>query len=219
MLSCVTSLTRALLVSAIVWASPAGAAPAVPTSAVTASQLPKGVTARGELRAAVTFDDKLGTNYVVFSSAASAKQRGGSTIRSATLYVDLWVVASGKAPRNQLPVRDMVTDCEMGDATAVFHDAAFAVTDLDRDGVAEITFGYEVSCRSDVSPATYKLLVIEQGKKYILRGQTRIPEGDGVSGGTFKADPAEAKWPAAFLAHAKDLWAKTSGDLEIPPRP
>jgi hypothetical protein len=117
-----------------------------------------------------------------------------------------------------LPVRDLVTDCEMGAVTAAFHDAAFAVTDLDHDGLAEITFGYELACRSDVSPATYKLLVIENGAKYILRGQTRIPAGDGPAGGAFTADPAEAKWPAAFLAHAKDRWAKTSGDLEMPPR-
>ena len=196
--------------------STASADPAKPitTTAVTAAQLPKGVTVRGDtFLAATRFDDKNGTNYVVLSSKASQKPSGdGATSRSAFLFLDDWVVPAKGAPRSLLPVRDFVEDCVMGAVDAKFHDDAFSITDLDHDGVAEITFGYELACRSDVSSATYKLLLLENGTKFILRGTTKIR--DDAASGSFTADPAEAKWPAALLAHVKSVWAKTSKDLE-----
>ena len=174
---------------------------------VKAADLPTGVTVRGELESGVKFTDKNGTNYLLFSKKAAAQ--------SATLYVEDWVVPASGAPRNLLPVRDFVTRCEMGGVSARFHDAARSATDLDGDGIAEVTFAYELACRSDVSPGTYKLLLLENGEKYILRGETTVDPGDGIMGGTFTAQPAESKWPVAFLRHAKQLWASTSADLGI----
>jgi hypothetical protein len=205
------------LVVVIALASAAVASPLDPKP-VAPNELPKGVTARGTITAAYTFTDKNGANYVVFSATSSTKQTQYAPSFTNWLYVEDWVVPAKGAPRNLLPVRDFVADCVMGDATAKFHDDAFTVTDLDHDGIAEITFGYELAnCRSDVRPATYKLLLIANGAKYILRGETHIKEGGGPTGGGFTPDPVEAKWPAAFLAHAKDIWSKTSGDLQIPP--
>lgn len=183
--------------------------PVIKSTAVKAADLPTGVTVRGTFQSGVTFKDKNGTNYLLFGSSSDQKQN------SAMLFVEDWVVPAKGAPRNLLPVRDLVEPCEMGGVTAKFHDAARAVTDLDGDGIAEVTFAYELACRSDVSTATYKLLVLENGRKYILRGETTVDPGDGVMGGTFTADPAEAKWPAAFLTHAKQVWAKTKADIGI----
>lgn len=179
----------------------------IKTTSVKASDLPAGVTVRGEFQSGVTFTDKAGTNYLLFGRAFDKKQN------SWALYVEDWVVPAKGSPKNLLPVRDFTdAGCPLA-PEAKFHDAARAVTDLDGDGIAEVTFAYQVSCRSDVSPATYKLLVLEGGTKYILRGETTIDPGDGVIGGTFTADPVEAKWPAAFLAHAKKTWAATTKDL------
>ncbi len=180
--------------------------PEIKSTAVKAGELPPGVTVRGEFQSGVTFRDRNGTNYLLFGRTIDVKKN------SAMLFVEDWVVPAKGAPRNLLPVRDFVAPCEMGGVTASFHDAARAITDLDRDGIAEVTFAYELSCRSDVSPGTYKLLVLENGRKYILRGETTVDPGDGVMGGTFKADPAESKWPAAFLRHAKKIWAATVAD-------
>lgn len=180
----------------------------IKSTPVKATDLPAGVTVRGMFQSGVTFKDKNGTNYVLFGGSSDTKKN------SAMLFVEDWVVpAKGGKPRNLLPVRDLVAPCEMGGVTAKFHDAASAITDLDGDGIAEVTFAYELACRSDVSPATYKLLVLENGKKYILRGQTTVDAGDGLMGGKFTAEPAEAKWPAAFLKHAKEVWTNTAADL------
>lgn len=185
------------------------AGPALKSTPVKANDLPPGVTVRGTFRSGVKFADKNGTNYLLFGSSTDQKRN------SAMLFVEDWVVPVKGAPRNLLPVRDFVEPCEMGGVTAEFHDAALAITDLDGDGIAEVTFAYELACRSDVSSATYKLLVLENGRKYILRGETAVDPGDGIMGGTFTAEPAEAKWPAAFLRHAKKVWADTDADLGV----
>lgn len=191
----------------------ASAAPPKPVRVTGA--LPAGVKASGPLDAAWAFGDKSGINYVLFSSKELRGGPGpdGDPTAGALLYVDHWVVPAGGKARLVRTVRDKVEDC-WASMTAKFHDDAFGVTDLDGDGLGEITLAYETGCRSDVSSDTLKLLVLENGAKYILRGETRI---EGQTGGSFAADPAEARWPAKFLAHAKDVWDATADDASIPP--
>src|SRR5262249_42009319 len=83
-----------------------------------------------------------------------------------------------------------------------FQDAALAVTDLDNDGVGEITFAYARACPSE-TPATIKLLMLENGHKYILRGTVRNEEG---RGGDLSVDPPFDNGAPAFLEHAKATW-------------
>ena len=178
--------------------------------------LPAGVKATGgSLDAAYYFADKNGINYVLFSSKEVRGRPGpdGDPSQGALLYVDHWVLPAGGKARSLRAVKDLVEDCAFS-MTARMHDDAFAVTDLDDDGKAEITFAYEIGCRSDVSPNTLKLIVLENGQKYILRGETRI---EGGYGGSFTPDPSEARWPKKFLDHAKEVWNDTADDSSIPP--
>jgi ketosteroid isomerase-like protein len=209
-----------LVVPFLVATSTALAAPAaLATSPVTRDQLPAGATVRGAtLERAFTYRDKRGTHYVVMSST-DTPGKGDRVGPSRAIFVDDWLVAGTAKPRSLLPIRDFTNDCQMGGVNARFHDAATTVTDLDHDGTAELTIAYELSCRSDVSPATYKLLLTTNGAKYILRGETRIDsDGNGlIAGGSFTPDPAAPRWPAPFLAHAKSLWSATADDQESPP--
>jgi hypothetical protein len=59
-----------------------------------------------------------------------------------------------------------------------------------------------------MSPNTLKLLALEGGDKYILRGDTQIKDPTGAYGGTYKVDPSFKKGPKEFLEHAKTLWKK-----------
>jgi hypothetical protein len=174
--------------------------------------LPAGVKPSAALKHAETFTDKNGTNYVLFS-----EKDGGRSMHE--LFVDHWVVPAGSQPKLLRTVKELVDDCDL-DLVAEFHDAATGVTDLDGDGYGEVTFAYEVGCRSDVSPDDYKLLLLENGDKYILRGQTKIATHDPdqpTAGGDFKPDPAKGKWPAKFYDHAVELWKQTSVDGTMPP--
>jgi len=169
----------------------------------------------GSIDAAYFFADKNGINYVLFSSKSVRGKPGpdGDPMQGALLYVDHWVLPAGGKAKSLRAVKDLVEDCAWS-LTSRTHDDAFGVTDLDNDGTAEITFAYELGCRSDVSPNTLKLIVLENGTKYILRGTTRI-EGD--VGGDFTPDPVEARWPKKFLEHAKDVWTSTADDSSIAP--
>jgi hypothetical protein len=204
---------RYLLVASIVTASPAVAGN---FTEVKASDVPAKLKPHGKhVERAVTFTDKNGTNYVVFSSTSSEKPADDSSIRTVWLYVDHWSIATGKAPRALLPARDFI-ECYMGATLAKFADNAFTVTDLDGDGFAEITYGYQLACRSDVSTATYKLLLAENGKKHILRGHTRIANEDLPEEGTFTPEPDAKKWAKGFFDHAVEVWKATDADLEDP---
>lgn len=171
-------------------------------------ELPKSIAVpKGFLRA-LAWSDAAGENLLTFAAVESkAKDADGNDARRAALSAVHQVLPSapGASPRTVRKVSDGVEPCPL-DLTAEFIEAAEAVTDLDGDGVAEATFAYRTSCKGDVSPDTVKLLVLEGGDKYILRG-------DDATSGT--PDPVPSKWPPAFLAHAKATWgrvAKGSGE-------
>jgi len=63
--------------------------------------------------------------------------------------------------------------------------------------------------RRDVSPKTRKLVVLEDGAKWILRGESRVDTGGGKKvGGAFREDPPAKKWPRALHQHAVAAWAR-----------
>lgn len=210
---------RSLVIALVLAASSTALAGAPTFTEAKVADLPAKLAPRGKTVArVVTFADKNGANYVVFSSTTTdTTTPGDGTPASKTwLYVDHWAVAKGKAPRALLPARD-VLDCYMGSPLAKFVDKAFTVTDLDGDGLAEITYGYQLACRSDVSAATYKLLLAENGKKHILRGYSKVKHPEDVpESGTFKPEPDAKKWPKGFFDHAVQVWNATDADLDDP---
>ena len=145
--------------------------------------------------------DRNGENLLVFARAESKRQRGDEVLWSAQLHARHY--AGGKLLRE---VKDLVERCEL-DLSLAFVPGSEGVTDLDGDGIGEATFAYKLGCRSDVSPLTLKLLVLEGGEKHILRGETRVDVGNGErAGGSYKVDPSSFKRAPALLAHAKKVW-------------
>jgi hypothetical protein len=196
-----------LLVTAAMIAAVAAPARAGPGAAhpVSVKQLPKGLKAPKNFTSALGWADHNGDAYLIFSDVTDEHEEGGN---SRYLQVDFVVVPAGGKAKTLRTVKDKVEECEE-DLTAEFIDAATEVTDLDGDGAAEATFAYRVSCKGDVSPDTIKVLTLENGDKYILRGDDFFDDGSGKrKGGTFKPDPAPAKWPPPFLDHAKATWKK-----------
>jgi hypothetical protein len=188
-------------VVALAFAAPlaARAAPAVkelpfaPNAAV-------GFKAPGKLVGGLRWTDRNGENVLGFWRGESQRRVGDETERSAILHARHY--AGGKLLRE---VKDLVERCEF-DLTLAIVDGSPQVTDLDKDGIGEATFAYKLGCRSDVSPLTMKLLVLEGGAKHILRGETRVEIGAGErQGGRYKVDASFARAPA-FLAHAKKVW-------------
>jgi hypothetical protein len=162
------------------------------------SLVPKGIWLHG-----LVFTDSRGDNSVTFTAVnKTSKAKGSGEDPQNSRYLLVRHVRDGKVIRE---VNDKVERCQF-DLSLELAQAALAVTDLDGDGQAEVTFAYKLACRSDVSPRDLKLLVLEDGAKFILRGSTVVNDGTGTAGGEFKAEPAKASWPVGFYQHAEKLW-------------
>lgn len=97
-------------------------------------------------------------------------------------------------------------NCEY-DLFAEFIERSIKVTDINNNNLGEITFAYKLACISDVSPLTLKLLILENGNKYIIRGTTKVDLGsDYIIESTKKIDPSFKKASKSFTAHAKKIW-------------
>jgi hypothetical protein len=106
-------------------------------------------------------------------------------------------------------VQDFIRDCPF-DVEAAFIPGTIQVTDLDQNGHTEIWMMYLTACRSDVSPSNLKIILYEKGKKFALRGISRLQVNEnGFEGGRYTFDPAFQQAPAAFRKFALDVWKKT----------
>jgi hypothetical protein len=106
-------------------------------------------------------------------------------------------------------IRDGVSDCEF-DVTSSFIPDSLEVRDSDEDAIGEVVFAYRIACRSDVSSAEQKLLLLEDGKKYILRGRTSSPFEpfeDPVP------EPAAAGWPRGSFTWALNRYRELAPEF------
>lgn len=169
----------------------------------------KRVQKAGAATITATFRDADGEHRVVFTELPMVTKK---ELRSKRLTVvhELRKIGRWTAVWD---AKDFVNDCEF-DVTVRLNEKSIAITDLDGNGRAELSFLYQLGCRSDVSAMTLKLLMYEGTAKYALRGQTRTKVGEEESGkaieegGSHEIDPAFEKAPPSFLEHAKAQWAR-----------
>ena len=103
-------------------------------------------------------------------------------------------------------VYDFEKNCDF-DMTLEFIENSIGVTDLDNNNFGEITFAYKKACISDVSPMDLKLLMLENGNKFIIRGTTSIDKPGIKVDGSKNIDASFNNAPASFLSHANKIWA------------
>lgn len=160
-------------------------------------KLPKEIKYAGKIKNAVKFEDGLGENIVL------ATEIGGD--ENAELYAYRFV-RKGDIYEKAWRVYDFTKDCPFA-LEASFLKNTFQVGDLDKDGVAEVWLMYKTACRSDVSPATMKIIMYEGQQKFAMRGENRVQDSDSTFfGGKYTYDQAFADGPKVFLEFAKKLW-------------
>lgn len=177
---------------------------------------PAGVEMKFPVTHALGWQDSKGENALVFAQQVRTEE--GKSIQE--LQIRHARRADGDAKWETVrDFKELVTGC---DGTTVIEVAAseWKLTDLDKDGVGEATFGYTAGCEvGGMKPLGHKVLMIEDGEKYALRGTKQIfgknvvvdaagnKMGDTI-GGDFKADFAKA--PAGFQKHAESVWRATA---------
>lgn len=173
----------------------------ITTKSIEPSILRKIVSDDAIVDKAFQFDDKNGKNYFV----ATTLQNRSDEWESKGILIQQYI----EKPNKELVLLRQITDyenrCEF-DNDLQFLTESLTISDLDKNKYAEITFLYKVGCRSDISPITLKLMVIENGNKAAIRGKT-IPRGfdfpkEKVADGSFN------KLPKQIQDQANKLWDK-----------
>jgi hypothetical protein len=172
-----------------------------------AADLPAGIIFKGQLVDAVRWTDSIGDNIVVTSE--TGEYPGKITEEEKTTNADLFAthyLVDSDSVRVLWKVTDHVRNCPV-DLSARFLGNTFHVTDLDSDGTGEVWLMYKTACRSDVSPATMKIILYEGAQKYAVRGENKVKVSETeYDGGDYKMDPAFEQGPKVFRDFAKRLW-------------
>lgn len=98
-------------------------------------------------------------------------------------------------------------DCDGFDLYNGFTKKALSITDLDKNGLAEISFQVVKSCRSDVSPAERKLFIFEAGKVFYIQGETTL-EGQAAATPIYSEGTKECP----FIAYLTKKWKQFEAD-------
>lgn len=111
-------------------------------------------------------------------------------------------------------IYDFIEDCPV-DYSVNFIEDSFSITDVDDDGVKEISFLYELACQGGIGPIKMKSVLIEGGKKYLIRGyrldHVSIKNNVDPKYPDSKADKSFKNAPKNFLIFSKEKWNKFHG--------
>lgn len=168
------------------------------------TSIAKSIQYTGNLVQGVRWTDSTGDNIVILTlteTTRNARDEG----RDRSLFGYHYIV-SGDSLKQTWKVYDYVKDCPV-DLFLYFIEESFAVTDLDKNGKAEVWIMYKVSCQGDVSPVTMKIIMYQDNKKFAVRGtsSTQVSENDWI-GGEFVFDEAFKAAPVEFRKYAEKLW-------------
>src|SRR5215213_187834 len=168
------------------------------------NSVPKNIQYNGNIIQAVRWTDSRGDNIVILTETGKTQSKNNEG-SDAALYAYHFLV-SGDSIRQTWRVYDYVKECPV-DMFLYFVDKAFVVTDLNKNGQAEIWIMYKVSCQGDVSPVPMKIIMYQDNKKFAVRGTTRVQvSANEYMGGDFTFDEAFKKAPAEFREYAQKLW-------------
>ncbi|NHZ87778.1 hypothetical protein F2P45_01835 [Massilia sp. CCM 8733] len=188
-------------------AEAASAADAPKTSRVDAALL---VSERIEVKGALVVGrrivDRAGEHLLVVSLLAgpsSAPRATPGATERVDLFAALYTRKDASWPQAWI-IQDKV-DCPGLDSSAQFFSEHITVTDLDKNGIAEVTVPYKMSCGGGIDANTLKVILRQGAQKLALRGTTlRNAKMDAHYGGEMSFDPTLLlKENAVFKTHLK----------------
>jgi hypothetical protein len=163
---------------------------------------------RGSIVQTAAWRDRLGVHTLLLTETGEFPTPGGEQEEGfvsgddAELYAYDYI-DSGANPTLLWRTTDFERACEF-DLVVRFVRRSLTVTDLDNDGVGEVTMLYVLMCTGGYDGATLKLIMREGEAKYAIRGTTRLQ--DPYGGGEMKLDRSFDGAPPAFREHAVRRW-------------
>ncbi|MDD5360694.1 MAG: hypothetical protein PHN88_01070 [Ignavibacteria bacterium] len=173
------------------------------------SGLPSDIKYSGNIITGKRWKDKNGENILVITRTKDSQKKSKQSdfeeyVREANLYAYHYT-GSGNSFSLLWKVNDLVENCGF-DLTLDYISGSLSITDINKNGIAESTFMYRLTCRSDVSPSTLKLIMHEGDNKYALRGYSLITLNGMNEGGDYTVDKSFDSAPDGFLDYAKTQW-------------
>lgn len=183
---------------------------------IDSTQFPKGIKHEGFIKNAVRWKDKLGDNIVITTETGIYTNKKFKhefdDSSDAELFAYHYIISNNEAKQNW-KMYDFIADCPV-DIVASFVKNSFEVTDLNKNGIAEVWLMYKTVCHGDVSPSEMKIIMYEGTQKYAMRGENKVQIGvedngeKSYEGGEFKYDAKFQNAPKEFKEHAENLWNK-----------
>lgn len=172
------------------------------------NKLSKDIKTEGKINEVLGFSDNLGEHIIITSETGiyqNTKFKHENDGQDAELFAYHFVKKQDSL-KLIWKVYDFIKDCPV-DIEASFLKNTLQVTDLNKNGIAEIWLMYKTVCHGDVSPSDLKIIMYEGNQKHAMRGQTKvkISEKEYV-GGTYKFDKVFENSSDAFKNFAKKLW-------------
>lgn len=177
------------------------------------NSIPKSIQYIGYVVDAVRWVDSLGDNIVITTQTGktASKVAEDEGYKDAALYAYHFSFQSGHWVQTWR-VYDFIKECDL-DMDFYFVQKSFAVTDLNKDGKAEVWIMYKKSCHGDVSPIPMKIIMYENNKKYAVRGDTKVRVSENeYMGGDFVFDETFKKGPSVFKKYAENLWSRNRAE-------
>lgn len=170
----------------------------------------------GSLYQGVIFDgkkwqDKNGLNYFFISEKTIEVQKEndetGPQVNTYEIHGYHYTVNTDKFKLVR-EVKDFQTKCGFALDCGIFNKS-LNLTDIDNNNIGEITFVYFLQCASEYSPYTMKLLMLENGEKYAIRGSSYVLyPGEALYGGDTKIDQSFNSAPKSLKDFAVKEWKK-----------
>ncbi len=183
-----------------------------------------GIEPLAKVIASVGWQDKLGENLLILSQSEVMAEKSANACRkqsgcyNAEILVQHFLL-KGTEKHLLRKVRDFANGCPTS-INLGFLKNSLTITDLDSDGIAEVTFLYSMLCQDGDASPVMKLIMLENNKKYALRGQktskTRQISPAASSGAAdieerkpgYSIDDAYKAAPRIFLLYSEIRWDK-----------
>lgn len=180
---------------------------------IDSAQVPKALKYKGNFKDGFRWKDKTG-EYIILTSETGVyfneKFQHENDGSDAEIFAHCYSLENNQ---QIWKVNDFIKDC-MVDIDAAFKKNTLSVTDLDKNGTAEVWMMYELACKGDVSPSDLKVIMYEGNQKFAMRGESKIQTGmenhgkPVFEGGTYTFDKAFKEGPKVFREYAEKLWKK-----------
>ena len=157
---------------------------------------------KGEVIKGKAWQDANGKNFIIFTEIFDKEKAEINGVKDKFLYA-YHFADKGDGYKKLRMIKDWEKECDLINH-AEFRFKTLNITDLDRDNKAEITFIYRLGCNMDPTPVPMKLMMLEDGDKYAIRGKTAIERMN--IAGEMNVDPSFTDAPKQFLTFAKKRW-------------